>query len=326
MKHFHKTVALLAAMVAVQVPGKLKAQNQAGLQGVDHVGMNVPDLPQAVHFFTDVLGFTPVTQIGPVALDSSWKQLNHMQPGTGPVTIRMTRAGDGSNIELFYYAQNKGSQQQPGADDIGASHIAFYTADIKASIAFLKSKGVTFLGEPFSVPGGDTEGETFVYFLAPWGAKLELVSYPHGKGYEKHNPAVRLWSPKDAATPAADDTLSQQQLRELAAKHLVLFNNTDAAARLAALGSLYTSDVAFVDPSYVSEGLEGLNTFIGRLQQQHPSFRFSLDRIDANHRTVRLYWNYGDKAHPALVKGMDLITVQNGKISALQAFLDAAGK
>ncbi|UPK67339.1 VOC family protein [Chitinophaga filiformis] len=307
--------------------GSAQSQNKVSLLGVDHFGINVPDLQQAVNFFTDVLDFKVVTQIGPVPLDSNWKEANHMNQATGPVTIKMTRAGDGANIELFYYDKNKGSTTQPGGDDIGATHIAFYTADIKASIAYLKSKGVTFLGEPFTMPVGDTEGETWVYFLTPWGSKMELVTYPNGKGYEKHNPGVKLWSPKNVPVKlSAADTLSKGQLQQLATRHLEIWNNTAAAARLAGLASLYTANVLFVDASYVSTGQEGLNTFIGNLQQSHPGFRFSLARIEANHNMVRLFWNYGDKAHPSLVKGVDIITVEQGKIKSLYAFLDTVSK
>lgn len=304
-----------------------RSQNKVNLLGVDHFGINVPDLQQAVNFFTDVLDFRVVTQIGPVPLDSNWKKANHMNLATGPVTIKMTRAGDGANIELFYYDNGKGSTTQPGGDDIGATHIAFYTADIKASIAYLKSKGVTFLGEPFTMPVGDTEGETWVYFLTPWGSKMELVTYPNGKGYEKKDPAVKLWSPRQLALqPSAADTLSKKQLSAIAAKHLEIWNNTDGAARLAGLGNLYTADVLFVDATYVSTGLEGVNTFIANLQKAHPGFRFTLAKIDANHNEVRLSWNYGDKAHPALVKGMDIIQVEQGKIKSLHAFLDPVSK
>lgn len=331
MKHEFKTTRFITALLAVfaitLTANRTTAQQHAGLLGVDHIGINVPDLPKAVAFFTDVLGFTPVTQIGPVPLDSNWKKLNHMHYGTGPVSIKMTRAGYGANIELFYYEKNEGSQQQPGSDDIGATHVAFYTADIKKSIAFLKAKGVAFLGDPFTMPAGDTEGETWVYFLTPWGSKMELVSYPNGKGYEKHNPAVKLWSPKDVtAIPTATDTLSKSQLQQLASAHFRIWNEKNAATRLKAIGQLYTSDVLFVDPSAVSTGVEALNAFITNLQKQHPAFHFSLERIDANHNTVRLFWNYGDNAHPHIVKGMDLITIENGKIKSLHAFLDTVAK
>ena len=31
---------------------------------------------------------------------------------------------------------------------------------------------------------GPSAGQTWVYFLSPWGMQLELLSYPQGKGYE----------------------------------------------------------------------------------------------------------------------------------------------
>ncbi|HJN61759.1 MAG TPA: VOC family protein, partial [Alphaproteobacteria bacterium] len=36
------------------------------------------------------------------------------------------------------------------------------------------------------------------YFLTPWGAQLELVSYPAGRGYEQHTKR-RLWDVRDPA-------------------------------------------------------------------------------------------------------------------------------
>lgn len=327
MKHNTFLTTISFVLLTILSTSQVRSQNKVSLSGVDHFGINVPDLQQAVDFFTDVLDFTVVTQIGPVPLDSNWKKANHMNPATGPVTIKMTRAGDGANIELFYYDKGKGSTTQPGGDDIGATHIAFYTSDIKASMAHLKSKGVTFLGEPFTMPVGDTEGETWVYFLTPWGSKMELVTYPNGKGYEKNNPAIKLWSPKTGSLlPSAADTFSKKALEQLAARHLEIWNNSAATSRLAALATLYSENVLFVDANYTSVGWDGLQTFIGNLQNSHPGFRFSLAKIDANHNVIRLFWNYGDTAHPALVKGMDLITVEQGKIKSLYAFLDTVNK
>ena len=45
---------------------------------------------------------------------------------------------------------------------------------------------------------GPSAGETWMYFLAPWGMQLELVSYPKGKAYEKTS-KTRLWSAKKPA-------------------------------------------------------------------------------------------------------------------------------
>lgn len=71
-------IALLNLFFFFSASEKAGAQNNAGIIGIDHVGINVPDLNQAVTFFDTVLGFTPVTQIGPIPLDAGWKEANHI--------------------------------------------------------------------------------------------------------------------------------------------------------------------------------------------------------------------------------------------------------
>ena len=53
----------------------------------------------------------------------------------------------------------------------------------------------SFLGDPTTMTEGPSAGETWVYFLAPWGMQLELVSYPDGKAYEGAFDG-RLWDPR----------------------------------------------------------------------------------------------------------------------------------
>jgi glyoxylase I family protein len=40
------------------------------------------------------------------------------------------------------------------------------------------------LGEP-TASSGPSLGQRWVYFLAPWGMQFELVSYPHGKAFDR---------------------------------------------------------------------------------------------------------------------------------------------
>ena len=101
--------AMLNLIILFSASEKTVAQTNAGIVGIDHVGINVPDLNKAVTFFDDVLGFKPVTQLGPIPLDADWKKLNHINPNTGAVTIKMINAGNGASIEVFEYADNKGS-------------------------------------------------------------------------------------------------------------------------------------------------------------------------------------------------------------------------
>ncbi|MEH6578374.1 MAG: hypothetical protein V7731_15025 [Amphritea sp.] len=41
---------------------------------------------------------------------------------------------------------------------------------------------------------GANAGESWVYFMTPWGMQLELVSYPNGMAYEKDTES-RLFAP-----------------------------------------------------------------------------------------------------------------------------------
>jgi len=266
-----KVTAVASALLASAAISNLDAQQKAGILGVDHVGINVPDMNQAVHFFTDVLGFSAVTTLGPIPLDDTWKNNNHMQSGTGAVTIKMVKAGTGANIELFEYQDNKGSKQYPGGDDIGASHIAFYTDDIKQSVKFLKSKGVQFLDETFLMPSDDTEGETWVYFLTPWGAKMELVSYSNGKGYEKNKPTTILWSPKDVSSKSgsASKTLSEEEIRSLVETHLAVWNESNLKKREALMKKVYADDIEMVDSHFIAKGFSEINGFVEDLQKKH---------------------------------------------------------
>ena len=65
---------------------------------------------------------------------------------------------------------------------------------IYAAISYLRERGVRILGEPTVRVGGPNSGQTWVYFVAPWGMHFELVSYPDGKGYERETDR-RLWHP-----------------------------------------------------------------------------------------------------------------------------------
>lgn len=320
--------AMLNLLILFSASEKTVAQNNIGIVGVDHVGINVPDLNKAVTFFNDVLGFTPVTQIGPIPLDAAWKELNHINPKTGAVTIRMINAGNGASIEVFEYADNKGSLNHPNADDAGASHIAFYVNDITAAVQYLKSKGVKILGEPFTMSSGDTAGESWVYFETPWGSKMELVSYPNGKGYEKNNPAKILWSPKDPAKKVADklnsNLISESEIRSLVESHLAIWNEKDLKKRKNLIEKVYADNIEMVDSHFIANGHKEINEFIDGLQKKSPSSKFSIIKeIDVNHNTARLYWKHSSSEKTDSVTGMDLFVLENGKIVKLYVFLDS---
>ncbi|QEM11724.1 VOC family protein [Mucilaginibacter rubeus] len=315
-------LATLAIIFTLSV-NRVNAQ-APGLVGIDHVGINVPDMDQAVKFFHDMFGFTPVTQLGPFSMPAEWKKTFHIHENADQVELKMLRAGDGSNIELFAYKPNAGSQEQPYRDDLSASHFSIYTSDIKATKAYLEAKGVKFVSDIQS-GGGDTEGENWVYLETPWGSTIELNSYPKGKGYEKHNPAVKLWT-ASSEVELNTVSLSKEYLKKMVDLQIRIWDNTDAKARFSQLSELYADNILFFDHEAVVNGLTDLNNRITQLQEQNKGFKFSFIKIDNSNNVVRYYWNYGPKSNPKLISGMDLMIVENGKVRSLHVFLDKLPK
>lgn len=168
----------------------------AGVRGLDHVGVTVPDVNEAVGFFTQVLGCQEAFRFGPIRDDTGtlMKDLVNVDPRAAIVQIVMMRCGQGSNIELFQYTAVDQASRLPRNSDIGGHHLAFYVKDIAAAVEQARRMGLrTFLG-PFKVEEGPAAGQSITYLLSPWGLQLELISYPNGMAYEKAG-MPRLWTP-----------------------------------------------------------------------------------------------------------------------------------
>lgn len=176
------------------------ADGMPGMRGHDHTGITVPDMKQAVDFFTDVVGCKAAMSFGPFADDKGtfMQDVLGVDPKAVIEQITMVRCGVGSNIELFKYTAPDQKNAQPRNSDIGGFHIAFYVDDVAAAKAFLDSKGVKTRMGPIPLSEGPAAGQTILYFQAPWGLQLEAISYPAGMAYEKGADTV-LWSPKDAS-------------------------------------------------------------------------------------------------------------------------------
>jgi len=235
----------------------------------------------------------------------------------------MLRAGDGPNLEIFQFDSVEGSKQQPYFDDLGATHIAFYTDDIDASAAALRGKGIEVLTDPIVNTSGPTSGETWFYFKTPWGSSIELVSYPHGEGYEKLQGAIPLWNPHHVGDESAslDTDPEKKRLQEIATRYLEIFNMTDGPKRLSAIKELYSEDSRIVEKHSVLVGQTALSNYIADLQHRHPGSVFEqAGNIDAEGGSARIHWNFGPKgsAHP--VVGQGVILFKNGKITETVLF------
>jgi catechol 2,3-dioxygenase-like lactoylglutathione lyase family enzyme len=175
------------------------AEGLPGMRGTDHISLTVPSLKDAVDFFTGVLGCEGFYKMGPFKAEDDWMQVHlNVNPRAEIPTMQLVRCGSGVNYELMEYSAPDKKTTFPRNSDLGGHHIAFYVDDMDKAVAYLKSKNVKFQGDPTVMKQGPSAGETWVYFLAPWGTQMELVSFPSGKAYLKDY-KTKLWN---AAAPA----------------------------------------------------------------------------------------------------------------------------
>jgi Raf kinase inhibitor-like YbhB/YbcL family protein len=162
-----------------------------GARNVDHVGVSVPNLAQAVRFFVDVIGADLLWKIEQLKEDAKHSPTG--QPLT--LSLAMLRLGPNLNLELLQFDTGKDRKQQmPTFTDIGTPHIAFYVNDIEEAASYLKTKGVQLLPGPITTIAEAKRGEKIQYFLTPWGMYLELIWRPEHLPYEKST-AARLYGP-----------------------------------------------------------------------------------------------------------------------------------
>ena len=91
------------------------------MRGHDHTGVTVPDMKQAVDFFTEVIGCKKAMSFGPFADDKGtfMQDLLGVDPKAVIEEITLVRCGFGSNIELFKYTAPDQKDATPKNSDIG---------------------------------------------------------------------------------------------------------------------------------------------------------------------------------------------------------------
>ncbi len=133
---------------------------------IDHVGYSVPDLEQAVDFFTRVLGFELVLLDDPIAYpDDRLARWYGVHPRAS-ARFAFLRYG-GTTIELTEWHTPDQNTVVPTNSALGGRHFAIAVTDVAAAMAYLQEQpGVTVLERSIW---------DFVYFTTPWGMTLQIV-------------------------------------------------------------------------------------------------------------------------------------------------------
>lgn len=169
-----------------------RAPHIPGLTGVEHIGLTVPDIESATAFFVDVIGAEVLYDIGPFETSEEW-MASHLapHPSSRIKKIRMIKVANGPALELFEFTLPDGRTPLP---QNGGWHLAFYVVDMERALLALKVHGCEIQSGPVLMTEGPSAGLEWLYFQAPWGQQLELVSYPGGiQAYLDHRRSV--WRP-----------------------------------------------------------------------------------------------------------------------------------
>ncbi len=147
-----------------------------------HVGIEVPDLEEARHFYCDILGFEEAW-----TADFSGDILDQISgiPGAKEEMIQILVPG-GIRIELQKYTP-QGTLRESAVNNQGLNHLSFGVKDIYAEYDRLVSLGVHCRCEPLALdlgPGQAVTGFSVVYFEDPWGLTLELLGPTRGREHE----------------------------------------------------------------------------------------------------------------------------------------------
>lgn len=152
---------VLAAFVPVS--------STASVPGSDYVRVGVPAMPQAVQFFRDVLNCELLDPVRPGISNDPQRSRSR------PVLLL---CDTGSVVELFEDRGRSALSSSPSQAARGqAVPVRLHSANIAHADRWLQRAGVEVTGVTASSP--DT-GETVVSFVAPWGARLQLVGWSRG--------------------------------------------------------------------------------------------------------------------------------------------------
>ena len=119
-------------------------------------------------------------------------------------------------------------------------------------------------------------------------------------------------------------TESANRIRELLDRNLQeVFGESDDERRRATIDELWAEDgVLYVTPGMIV-GREAIDKFAGELRATHPNFVYTPHGTpQVLHDAGRLAWGSGPRGETPKYTGWDVITVRDGRISALYVFLD----
>lgn len=144
---------------------------------ITHIGLAVPDLDKALHWYQTVLGFKLIA--GPYEFDQSKEEPDNMTNDLQGHDVKKMKnahiSGDNQvGIELFEFQEPKTINKKREAKDPGFFHICLIEEDVEKKAKEIEANG----GRIKSSVWNTWEGKPYylVYCEDPFGNTLELYS------------------------------------------------------------------------------------------------------------------------------------------------------
>jgi pimeloyl-ACP methyl ester carboxylesterase/catechol 2,3-dioxygenase-like lactoylglutathione lyase family enzyme len=153
-------------------PIEMTSRSPVAVSGVEHTGITVSSLEEALDFWVNVLGFRH---------RYSWKFENtpFIEKLVGVPGAAMSLAmveGYGHSIELLeYQAPADRKVIKPRSCDVGSVHIGLHVEDIDAALARVAEAGWGPVAEPQTVEDGERKGMRLIYARGPDGMTIEFI-------------------------------------------------------------------------------------------------------------------------------------------------------
>ena len=104
---------------------------------------------------------------------------------------------------------------------------------------------------------------------------------------------------------------------------LEVFGERDTVKRRSAIAALWAEDGVFADPYGRYVGHTALNDAVSQLHARFPGFVFTpIGAPQSFYDVGRQAWGHGPVDEPPKITGLDVITVRDGRIVTLYAFID----
>jgi catechol 2,3-dioxygenase-like lactoylglutathione lyase family enzyme len=155
-----------------------RAYGLAVLTGVAHTAICVPDVDEAVRWYTEVLGLRLLSPPYRIEGDAIERDMGELVPS--PVVLRAAIVGiddDDRVLEIVEYPNvaNDPVPADTSLTDPGITHIGLLCDDVETTRAVLEQRNVTFLTAGIA----DVAGVRTAWFRDPWGVVFILIEKRH---------------------------------------------------------------------------------------------------------------------------------------------------